>query len=160
MDLLIQSWKAFLLKIFLIRKSNSFWKWEKEMIFCNKQHLICFQWSLPLVFTPRVILSHIALLLTNRTWQQRWDVTSILGCKRLWLLSSWTLSIDFFDCLLCWSQQPCYIGPCGKNWGQPLANSQWETKTLSATACEELIHANDHVSELGSEFFPLNFDRV
>lgn len=45
-------------------------------------------------------------------------------------------------------------------WQELSGQQPVRTKTLSATACKELIHANDHASELGSEFFPLNFDRV
>ena len=92
------------------------------------------------------------LLLPNRAWQKRWNITSKI---KFWRLLRQLYFLSGFSCLL--SQMPCcevaYVGTYKtKNKGRPLANSQQKAETLSPIACQELKPAQNHLSELRSGF--------
>lgn len=53
--------------------------------------------------------------------------------------------------VLWWSKLLCQRGPCGQNWGWPLANSGHAAETVSPAAHKELKPAHDHISELEAE---------
>lgn len=101
-----------------------------------------------IVHSPWVWFRLSDLLLTNRTQQQCWDVTSKFRSEwdaafQLVLLSSSLL------CFCWWNKLPCCKLPSGevcvvRNWGRLPANSQRRTEALIQTIPKELKPATWH----------------
>lgn len=117
-------------------ESTQNWWAENEggLLPCSRQFLNHSWWPLPLCLclflSPWVWAGPSHLLLTYRIQQRWWDVTSGIRVRKI--VTSVLLS-HFLSELARFGKARCLVGEAHmtKNWGRPLASSNWGVEILS-----------------------------